>query len=96
MSTHKKVFKTKKLFHLYFHKKPEIIFQSIAHTEEYKSKKLASLGSFQKLSTLYSTAFCETTVDIAQIKLEEMIIKLKFLKIYFNSGKKFLRAEENL
>jgi len=87
---HNTRFNQKKLFHLYFHKKVETIFQIIAQTEEYNSKNEASLGSLENSLTLYSTAFCETTVEIAQINEEEIIMRLKFLNIYLSSGKKFL------
>gem|GEM_PF-4038438 len=92
INIHKTIFNQKKLFHLILVKKLEIIFHKIAQTLEYKSRKAASLGNLSNSKTEYSTAFCETTVETDQMKLDEIIIKEKFLKIYFNSGKKLFKA----
>ena len=46
-----------KYSHLFLSIFIEIIFQIIAHTAEYNNTKAALDASFEKLSTLYSTAF---------------------------------------
>jgi hypothetical protein len=59
----------------------------ITQIAEYSNTKAASDDFLSKLSTLYSTHFCDTIVDIAHKREETIITGKYFFAIYFISGK---------
>jgi hypothetical protein len=80
------VLKIIKNFHLFVFIFIESIFQAIAQTAEYKSKKDAFDASIPNVFTLYSTEDCETIVVIAHNNEEPIITYKYFFTIYFKSG----------